>query len=359
MILSNCSNYEPRVNDENISNKVFIIIASLGLLGNLLSFQAFLRKDLIRRKFNLYLLIQSFFEIVFCFSLLIDNLLSITNINLINSRKFTNEITKCVMQTSDSCVTIIAVFSSIDRLYAIKHPLMIKTFFTNAHAGLLIFATITFVALIKIVDFIMRFDDLNEIIRIYCFSAILLLLNIIPRILTMILNSILVKEIVNYYNLCPIEALCLYTTQRIENDLNLELLDSRYQLRCFINKNFRHMSRAQKLHYFILMVSAKWSVITSILFYILVEKYCLVFYFKLFISIFFYLNYCCNFFIYFSFYRVFRMKIIKFLFGFIIVLSKNMNEFINFRKRINSIRSWLNSGESVVKVEENQSNVIM
>ena len=263
------------------------------------------------------------------------------------------------MDISDSCVTFITFFSVIDRLYAIKKPMEIKFFFTNAHTGILIFATIIFVVLMKILDFSMRFIDLSENMK-NCYTLIfLLLINIIPRVLTMIVNSILVREIINYYSLRPIEALCLFTTQRIENDLNLELLNSRNQLRCFINRNFRHMSRTQKLHYFVLMISAIWSVITSISFYFAVTllENCLKFYLE--ISILFYLNYFVNFFIYFSFHELFRMNIIKNLCGFIKISGKNITELIDFRKRMSSVLSWLNSGETIIISEENKYNLVL
>ena len=53
------------------------------------------------------------------------------------------------------------------------------------------------------------------------------------------------------------------------------------------------------------------------------------------------------------------MNIIKNLCGFIKISGKNITELIDFRKRISSVLSWLNSGETIIISEENKYNLVL
>ena len=106
-----------------------ITILSIGALGNVLSLFTFLQKDLLKLKFNWYLLTITIFEIFFCCTGFIDYIfpkICDRDIFLHDLSKISYITVDYILHTSDACIVVLTFLLSIDRLYAIKHPLKIK-----------------------------------------------------------------------------------------------------------------------------------------------------------------------------------------------------------------------------------------
>ena len=354
--LNNCTVYQFEADTmtlQYISSQISFVLVIFGIIGNVLCIYAFLHKELLMRKFNLYLLTLAIFEFIFCITVFIDHLYRMVNIQplfLHDINLFTNIFIDFFMHTSESYAAIISLLLSIDRLYAIKHPMKIKTFITNAYPERLIFVTFLVLVMFKLPGlFICHHKSFNEDSKtVYCSLVSPLIMNILPKILILILNGVLVKEIINYYRIKPIETLCLLTANRV-------IIEETGQSTCIFNSfyfNSKRLSRTQKSHYFILMMCGAWSVFSTIPYYFF-KTYCAlshfeimlkifnlktIFLLKVIFSIFFHSNYCINFLIYLSFYSAFRKSILK-LFSNLNVFklsNENINEIANFRKRLSS-----------------------
>ena len=296
----------------DIACKVNLIIMSLGVIGNILCLYVFSKKKMIIRKFNWYLLILSIFEIIFCLILFIDYLYRVFNILPIflhDLNQFTNILFDFTIHTTDSFIIVITLVLSVDRLYAIKDPIKAKNFITNTHSKCLLMVNFTILVLIKIPGVIIcHIDFKGKLYIIYCSFINPLIFNIIPTIAILIFNSLLVIEIVYYYRNKARKMFYFHGSQN-------EKLKQSFR---------RSISQSQKSHYFVILVVAIWTVLTSIPYYAL-NTYLLLFRIEVFetlldakkiilaqaiTSIFFNLNHCINFIIYFSFYKQFRYSAI-------------------------------------------------
>ena len=289
---------------------------SLGLIGNIFCIFVFLQKKMRTRKFNCYLLTLSIFKFIFCFILLMEDLIRFlepNELNLQNLNEYLVIIIDCLIHTIDSYLAVIKLVVSIDHLYAIKYPLKIKTFITTLHSKSIIFSALFGIILIKITEnALFRFYE--NFITVTIFHTIIspLIFNIIPAILSLILNSFLIKEVLNYYEVHK----CITSEVQLSNRKNKQTKASIFT--CGFSHNIVNWS--EKSHYFVIAIVSLWLVLTEIP-YFTFKSY---FYFfcdskfsktadikkiQFILTMFFISNHCINFFIYFFFYSMFRKSI--------------------------------------------------
>ena len=109
-----------------------IIFMLIGIVDNSISIYAFLQKKLLENSFNWYLLIVTIFKLIFCTTLFTDyifNKVYYEPIFLHDLNRYATVIIDYIIHTSDSCIALLTVFLSLDRLYAIRHPLKWRRFF--------------------------------------------------------------------------------------------------------------------------------------------------------------------------------------------------------------------------------------
>ena len=353
----------------NIAVITNICIMVIGMINNTVSICAFLKKNLLKKKFNWYLLISTIFELIFCSTVFIDYISGITIKQLLHEF---NEISRIIIDltvhTSDSCIVIMTLFLSLDRLYAIKHPLEIKEYFTNLHAKLTISLSLLILIILNILSYsLCEMNIFNDVHIVYCALVSPLIFNTIPLIIIFIINLMLVFEIVCYYknkqsransidksnkdnsvNIERIDFTTATVTQRtskhVEKKFNkkqsranssnnnrelvpmrVELLDLKnnqtsIRIHNSINKD-KNLSLYQKSHYLVILITALWSVMTSIPYYSFKSFFLLVETtvfttdlsdstinkVQITTSILLNFNHCINFFIYLSFYDDFRL----------------------------------------------------
>ena len=307
------------------------VIVIIGIIHNAISSIVFLQKKLRKRKFNWYLQATSIIELIFCFVLLVDYLFSFTYskpIFLHSLNKLSRIIIDFIIHTSDSCVAILTLFLSLDRLYAIKHPLLIKEFFTNLHAKSIIIISLSFLFLLKALNmFLCEIEiEMNEAHIVYCAFLSPLIFNTTPLIIIFIINSLLIYEIIHYYQKSQ-KKISLQSNPNARHpsvSLRVEVTDLNKKKTSVsirkISNNQKKLSTFQKSHYLVILISALWSVFTSIPYYtfksyfLLSELDCFknIFYahtiFKTQIvsSVLFNSNHSINFFIYICFHDEFR-----------------------------------------------------
>jgi hypothetical protein len=307
---------------ENIACNLNILIMTVGIVLNMGSIWAFLQKKLLCRKFNWYLLVLTIFELIFCITVLTDYMFSkfyIKPIFLHDFNKYTSIIFNFTIHTSDDCIVILALFLSIDRLYAIKKPLKIKLFITNLHAKKLIIISILMLIFLK--SLYLVFFNTNLYI-LYHTLITPVFFNTIPLIIILILNTILVKEVIIYYKKQSKNV--IVRTERNSLVTILEINDNKI-LKSFENISSKKIRKTQKSHFSILIVSNLWYLFTSVPYFTLNTFFILlklqvypniydiktVIIIQIVSSILFNSNHCINFFIYFCFYDEFRNVILK------------------------------------------------
>ena len=311
----------------------FILI--IGIISNIVSSCTLLQKKLRKRKFNWYLLVTSIIEFLYCLILLVDYLFSLIYTKKIFLHSF-NQISRIIIDfavhTSDSYIGILTLFLSLDRLYAIKHPLLIKEYFTNLHAKFIIIVSFFSIILLKSLSFALcEFNIDNTLHIVYCALVSPIIFNTIPSIIILIINSLLIFEIICYYKNHP-------KADSIDNRLNnpvsiiVEVRESIQTTTAAISSQFsvhqkKRLSTFQKSHYSVILVSAFWTILTSIPYYTFKSYFLLneldifkdtlyphtVFKIQILSSIFFNLNHCINFFIYICFHDEFRASFLKFI----------------------------------------------
>ena len=315
---------------ENVTSNLNMVLLMIGIITSLLSIYAFLQKELQRRKFNWYLLVLTTFELIFCSTLFIDYLFSkvwIEKIFLHDFNKYTNFIIDFTIHTTDSYMRILTLFLSIDRLYAIYiDPIKVKDFITNVHAKSLI--SVSFIIIFSLKALSYTLYELRIACKthaIFCTLVFPFIFNIIPIFVIGILNSILVVKLVKYYkgkSKLAIERLAKKSiTVMLETRQTRRLTRSSEQMRRF---NSKEIGKTQKSHYFVILTTTIWSILTSIPYYTFNTYFTLID-IKMFSdssvknlniiqivsSILFNLNHCFNFFIYVTFYNDFRNCILK------------------------------------------------
>ena len=318
-----------------------------GIVGNLISIYVFQKKKLRENKFNWYLLVASGFRVLFCVTVLIDYIFSkvyVEEIFLHDLSKISSLIIDFILHTSDSCVCVLTVFLSLDRFYAIKHPLDIKEFMTHLHAKLIISSSLLTIIIFKIISYGLCEINIDANAHvIFCTVISPTLFNTIPLIIILILNSLLVIAVINYYrnqsknnSSDGDESLTSVTFQSSERIQLKNLVKKQESLEsecnsiknlksfgsiniipsCSQKSNCKKMSNTQKSHYFIILATDVWSVLTTIPYYTLNSLFVL-FHLNIFqienlimsqivFSILFNSNHCISFFIYISFYTDFR-----------------------------------------------------
>jgi hypothetical protein len=135
------------------SSKINFILASFGIIGNILCIIVFSNKKMVIRKFNWYLLILAIIELIYCLIIFIDYLSRIlysSPMMLHDLNIHVNVLIDFLIHMIDSFTTLITIILSTDRLYAIRNPIKIKQFFTNVHKKLLTFVSFSLLILLKI-----------------------------------------------------------------------------------------------------------------------------------------------------------------------------------------------------------------
>ena len=304
-----------------------VCLLSIGLVNNFVCFFVFLNKNLRKRKFNWYLLALAVFEFLFCLIGFIDYIFVKVHkqeIFLHDLHKLSYMIINYIIHTSDSCVSILTLLVSMDRLYAIKNPMKIKEFFTCRHAIKTITSSLFVLILLKTLSFCFCESNINsELFIVYCSLISPILFNTIPLTMILIINGLLAKEMLQNKKIQQ-------NYQLNESQLNFEGLSSRRNTRAMSKRNKsvitinkidrRESSNVQKSHYIVILVLSIWSVFTSIPYYSF-NTYFSLFRLKLFSSgfhlktvvmtqtissVLFNSNHCVNFFMYLLFYSEFR-----------------------------------------------------
>jgi hypothetical protein len=207
---------------------------------------------------------------------------------------------------------------SIDRLYAIKNPTKIKSFFTNLHSKILLISSYISLLIVKIPGIFFCYENTTKNFHlIYCTLISPAVLNVIPTVIIFIINSLLIYEIVSYY--------------RMRGKLSKDSEKTKYNLKVCRNSsmyvrcvNYKPVDRVKRSHYLVIIILAAWSVFTSIPYYAFHAFYLLItlniftstdtkalHVVQITSSIFFNSNHCINFFIYLFFYDEFRVTIFK------------------------------------------------
>ena len=277
-------------------DKINLGILTIGILANMFCIGIFAQKDLLKRKFNWYLLILSVFEFIFCSTLSIDyahrllnnDFLFLHNVNMINYI-----IIDFIIHTSDSFTIILTLILSIDRLYAIFYPIKIKHFITNTKSKSLTITSFIIVSLIKVSTSVNCHlcEQNQEACTIYCIVLSPLILNILPVLVISTLNSILIVKIVKY----NAKASNVTGTRVGRNSV--------IAYRPPINNR-------RKSYHFIIATMALWFLVTNVPYYLVLAyqyRYEITDSNELHLtSILFNLNHCVTFFIYVCFHDVFR-----------------------------------------------------
>jgi hypothetical protein len=329
---------------------ISVIFMLVGFLGNLISIYVFQKRNIRRNKFNWYLLVVSILRLLFCMIVFIDYIFSkvyVEEIFLHDLNKISSLIIDFILHTSDSCVVILTVFLSLDRLYAIKQPMKINEFMTHFHAKRVIISSLVTVIILKIASFVLcELNVEGSYHIIFCTVISPTLFNTVPLIIILILNTLLVIAVIKYYRAQSkqkstdeksLASTSFNSKERIQLKklvLKEEITESKsISIRNFRsfgstntttsssirNKNRKKMTRTQKSHYLIILVTDIWSVITSFPYYTL-NSFFVLFQLNIFnienlimlqivFSILFNSNQCISFFIYLSFYNDFRIVV--------------------------------------------------
>ena len=299
------------------------IFMTLGIFDNIICIYAFLQDKLLEKKFNWYLLITSVFKLIFCITLISDYIcLKIHHKFLHDLNKIVGLLIDFVIHTSDSCIALLTVFLSLDRLYAIRHPLKLKDFFTNLHAKYLISSSLCIFIVLVIFNVALCEQNLGSNSHIiYCTIVSPTILNTLPLIIILILNILLVRETIKKYykNKSKKNSIISQGKNSLVPLVDLKVVRRRRssvrQSIHIIVTNKHQNTKKDKSHFFVIVTDI-WSFLTSTPYYIL-NSYYILFHLNIFSmetiiilqiisSVLFNSNYCINFFIYLSFYAEFR-----------------------------------------------------
>ena len=255
-----------------MTSSLNLSILAIGLIGNGLCIYAFSKKRMRSVKFNLYSLAIAVFQFIFCSFLFSDyfyRLFSPDKILLHQFNKIFNILLDCSVHTIDSYLAVIRVVLSIDRLYAIKKPLNIKTFATNLHAKRFIFLTIFILILLKIPGTVLCHIYETEIVFISYYSMISpFIFNILPTISVLIINLLLITALVKNFkkeskkhSIANTQNLfCTKTEVKINSKKSIE----RVPIRKFSKPR---KNTSQKSHYVSIIILSLWQVLTTVPYY--------------------------------------------------------------------------------------------
>ncbi len=350
---------------KNIASVLCISFMILGILDNLISIYTFLKNNLIDNSFNWYLLILTVFKLAFCLTLSIDYVFKKIyhkKIFLHDLNKYAEIIIDFIIHTSDSCIALLTVFMSFDRLYSIKYPIKLKNFITNLHAKSLVSLGLgSLILFVTLNTILCEQDGLSKSYVIYCTVTAPTLINTIPLVLVFVLNVLLVKETIKkYYK----KSDSFYVSEHMNLDVQPKtsvtpLLESISRRRSTFKEIFeKGMSRTStakksiqldingenitrkskervKSQYFVTIVLDIWSFLSSTPYYIL-NSYFILFHLnvlsietlitlQIVSSVLFNSNYCITFFIYLGFYAEFRDNLMSLFSRFITTRRFSLN----------------------------------
>jgi hypothetical protein len=322
-------------NYSTVTNYTNLTLFLIGIICNSICVYIFLQNKMRIAKFNWYLLVLAIVELIFCIILFVDysfQLLNEKKLLLHQCNKILNVIFDYCVHTLDSYASVITLILSIDRLYAIQKPLKIKFFVTNLHVKLFIFTSLLSILILRIPLVILcTVEDISKYHEGFsiCSIATPIIFNFIPTFLILIINSLLIRQIVKTYkNNLEERVSVLYSTQSRKSTLQWMVFykNSSHNSSVSINRlNAKPISKTQKSHYFVIIISSCWLVFSTF-FYYTISSFNLIkfskqhdlvneqmnFNLKHFntlqniFSIIFNSNHCINFFFYFSFYSMFR-----------------------------------------------------
>ena len=306
---------------DNIQSPNFFIILNLilmviGIIGNSLCIKIYSKKEMRKNKFNWYLLVLAIFELIFCLILVTNNVF-----RLINPKKyFLHElnsvmgiITGFLIRTIDSYLVLITLYLSIDRLYAITHPIEIKNFITNLHAKYFITITLACLIPLETIDLTACLFLEEKIFYItYCGLISPIIFRFTPTFMVLIVNSLLLKELFGYYKYSDFASKINYyciKRNNVSNKVEIVILESR--------NNLKPLKNNQKSHFILIISLALWAVLTTIPYYALISftsinsENQVLFKIQNIISVLFNSNHVVNFFIYCTFHSNFRSCLYK------------------------------------------------
>lgn len=368
---------------EFIATKINFIMMFIGILSNAICIGILAQKELIKRKFNWYLLILASAELIFCIVLFIDYLFPLIYKEpiLLHRLNYHFQIfIYFIIHFTDSYSVAITLLLSIDRLYAIRHPIRIKNFITNKNSKFLLISIFIVFISIKcpqvIISYLMEYHDYDASSSLFfvVYSTIVspLVMNILPGLSILIINTILFVKIINYEKE-KLKAKFNVTIkfskrsskrqqQKDEKQHHEHNYKSDYQRQeeakyqqknnfTFASVTHRPITRIQKSHYLVIIMLAVWLLFTTIPYYILL---CLMGLFhnktefkkiQTISSVLFNSNHCINIFIYFCFHSDFRSRIISCITDRFITPKSLM--YVDSLKKLNSRRNSVEQDISV------------
>ena len=307
------------------------IFLALGIVYNIASIYAFFQKKLRDHKFNFYLLVASIFKLIFCTSLFIDYLFSKCYKEPIFLHQLNETFAKVIdfiLLTTDSSISYLTVFVTLDRLHAIKNPMLKSEFITNLHAKCLTIVSLSILTFLKILSFLIcEFQIVSKSQIIFCTVLAHTIFNIVPLLVILTVNTLLVLEVLKYYRNQSKNSYDFSTYDQSIEQTQIELKHLNSTKNSVIikqaNKIGKKLTRSQKSHYIIIITTDIWSVLTSLPYYSL-NSYFILFQLNFFnietiimlqiiSSVFFNTNHSISFFIYLCFNEDFREVILKLL----------------------------------------------
>jgi hypothetical protein len=235
---------------------------TIGIIGNGLCIYAFSKKRMRSVKFNLYSLAIAVFQFIFCLFLFGDymyRLFSSEKALLHQFNKIFNILFDCSIHTTDSYLAVLRVILSIDRLYAIKKPLNIKTFATHLHANRFIILTFLLLILLKIPGTILCHIFETELVYITYYSMISpFIFNILPTISVLTINLILIKALIKNFKKDSKENI----NENKKSEIHVTLKNS-----ISIRKFCKPQKSSNKTHYISIIILSLWQVLSTVPYY--------------------------------------------------------------------------------------------
>jgi hypothetical protein len=314
-----------------IMNIAFMMIGILGSIGTLI---VFFQKKLLESRLNRFLVLTTIFKLIFCLITFLDYIFSKVyseGIFLHDLNKVSGKIVDFLMHTSDSCIALLAIFTTLDRFYSIRNPSFLKTFLIYLHTKrLLIASLVLFVLFLMLTNILCEFPKLGigSSHFIYCSIIAPTMFNTIPVFILLALNILLVKETIKYYRECQSKGSVFFNKKRessLTPIIDIKMMnDTTYQTTIFI-KNEHANQPSFKSHYLIIILTNSWSILTSLPYYLLNSFFILfhlnyfelesVIIFQIISSILFNSNHCFNFFINLFFHQKFKSIVTNFFYS--------------------------------------------
>jgi hypothetical protein len=313
-----------------IMNIVFMLVGIFGSIGTLI---VFFQKKLLESRFNRFLVLTTIFKLIFCLITFLDYIFTKVyseGIFLHDLNKVSGKIVDFLMHTSDSCIALLAIFTTLDGIYSIRNPSFLKTFLIYLHTKrLLIASLVLFVSFLMLTNILCEFPKLGigSSHFIYCSIIAPTLFNTIPIFILLVLNIFLVKETIICYRECQSKgSVCrnIKKESSLTPIIDFKINDTTYQTTNGI-KNEHVNQPSFKSHYLIIILTNSWSILTSLPYYLLNSFFILfhlnyfelesVIIFQIISSILFNSNHCFNFFIYLFFHQKFRNIVTNFFYS--------------------------------------------